>query len=72
MTEHDTPKKSCPYATALHFGNADLEVLVPRLVRRGVSVLDFVAAVVVSAVLLQLAAPAWAQSSQTRHHTPLP
>jgi hypothetical protein len=59
MTEHHTRKNSCRYATALHFGNADLEVLVPRLVRRGVSV----AAIVMSAVLLLLAAPAWGQSS---------
>ena len=72
MTEHDTRKKSYPYATALHFGNADLEVLMTRLVRRGVSVLDFVAAIVVSVVLLLLAAPAWAQNSYRHHHTPSP
>jgi hypothetical protein len=60
MTEHDTRKKFCPYAAALNLGN--VEVLVPRLVRRGVSVLDFVAAIVVSAALLLLASPAWAQS----------
>jgi hypothetical protein len=74
MTEHDTRKKSCPYATALHFGNADLEVLVPSLVRRGVSFPDFAARrlrapIVMSAVLLLLAAPAWAQSSRGPHPT---
>lgn len=49
----------------------------PTLVRRGVSVLDFAARrlrapIVVSAVLLLLAAPAWAQSSHRHHHTPPP
>jgi hypothetical protein len=77
MTEHDTRKKSCPYTTALHFGNADLELLVPSLVTRGVSFPDFAtrtlrAPIVVSAVLLLLAAPAWAQSSHGHHHTPSP
>jgi hypothetical protein len=72
MTEHDTRQKSCPCATALQFGNADLEVLVPSPVGRGVYVLDFVAAIVVSAVLLLLAAPAWAQSSHGHHRTPTP
>ena len=68
MTEHDTRKKSCPCATALQFGNADLEVLMPSPVRRGISVLDFAAAIVVSAVLSLLAAPTWAQSSHGHRH----
>jgi hypothetical protein len=71
MTEHNTRKKSCPCAAALQFGKADLEVLVPSPVRRGISAL-FAAAIVVSAVLLLLAAPAWAQSSHGHHHTQPP
>ena len=70
MIENDIRKKLCPYAAALHFGN--VEVLVPRLVRRGVSVFDFVAAIVVSAALLLLASPAWALSSHRHHGTPPP
>ena len=66
MTERDTRKKSCPYATALDFGNAKLEVLMPSLSRRWVSFPDFAASrlrapIVMSAVLLLLAAPASAQ-----------
>jgi hypothetical protein len=83
MTEHDTRKKSCPYATALHFGNANLEVLMPSLARRWVSFPNFAARrlrapIVMSAVLLLLAAPASAQrapasaqSSRTQATQPL-
>ena len=47
------------------------------LVRRGVSVLNFMAKrlrapIAVSAVLLLLVAPGWAQSSHGHHHTPSP
>jgi hypothetical protein len=70
MTEHDTRKKSCPYAPARHLRNADLEVLVPSPMPRGVSFPDFATRrlsvpIVMSAVLFLLAAPAWAQSSRT-------
>ena len=68
MTERDTRKKSCSYVTALHFGNADLEGVMPSLARRWVSFPELAARrlsapIVRSAVLLLLAAPAWAQSA---------
>jgi hypothetical protein len=83
MAEHDSRKKSCPHTTVLHLGNADFEALVPSLVRRGASFLDFAARrlrppIVISAVLLLLAAPASAQrapvsaqSSRTQPTQPL-
>ena len=77
MAEHDSRKKSCPHTTVLHLGNADFEALVPSLVRRGASFLDFAARrlrppIVISAVLLLLKALASAQSLRTQATQPLP
>ena len=76
MIEHDIRKKRArtPICTSAML---ILGFWVPSLVRHGVSVPDFAAGrlrapIAMSAALLLLAAPAWAQSSHGHHHTPSP